>query len=581
MPINKLPDYIINRLKAWEIVQRPASVIKELTENSLDAGASEITISINDWWKSLISVQDNWEWIQLSDMDLLLERYATSKIKTEDDLLDIKNYGFRWEALASIAEVSKITVISKTAYAEIWTKLIKRWSENIIKNIPVWFDHWTLISIEDIFYNVPARQKFLKSAQTEFYYCYNYFVDVALWHYDKRFILKKNDKIIFDLLPKEWLLDRLTDVYKKDRSNNLIDINYKDENVDFWWITSDSSLRFGSWENIKIYVNSRPIEDKVIKKALMDAYYRQMTPWEYPLSVLVLDVKTDMVDVNVHPSKLNVKFWDSRKIYEIVYSSVKNALWENKIANTDIEYKKTYVWAWSELDLMLSNKKNDFTQPEQENLLSVNDIWKFNIYWSWFIDNDEDKIFENEFIWEYKIVWQIWNSYIVLESKDAAYYIDQHALAERIAFERMKKEKDLNPELLLQPLKFDVMNIPNLDDKIQELNQLWFDISWIGESMIVIYAVPKIFVTYPVDLSKLLNYVLYLENITYDNVLDWIFATKSCKTSIKAWHRLSMGQMLNLVRDWFENIEGMFVCQHGRPFFVQVDKKNIDKLFDR
>lgn len=581
MPINRLPDYIINRLKAWEIVQRPASVIKELTENSLDAGASEITISINDWWKSLISVQDNWEWIQLSDMDLLLERYATSKIKTEDDLLDIKNYGFRWEALASIAEVSKITVISKTAYAEIWTKLIKRWSENIIKNIPVGFDHWTLISIEDIFYNVPARQKFLKSAQTEFYYCYNYFVDVALWHYDKRFILKKNDKIIFDLLPKQWLLDRLTDVYKKDRSNNLIDINYKDENVDLWWITSDSSLRFGSWENIKIYVNSRPIEDKVIKKALMDAYYRQMTPWEYPLSVLILDVKTDMVDVNVHPSKLNVKFWDSRKIYEIVYSSVKNALWENKIANTDIEYKKTYIWAWSELDLMLSNKKNDFAQPEQENLLSVNDIWKFNIYWSWFIDNDEDKIFENEFIWEYKIVWQIWNSYIVLESQDAVYYIDQHALAERIAFEKMKKEKDLNPELLLQPLKFDVMNIPNLDDKIQELNQLWFDISWIGESMIVIYAVPKIFVTYPVDLSKLLNYVLYLEEITYDNVLDWIFATKSCKTSIKAWHRLSMGQMLNLVKDWFENIEGMFVCQHGRPFFVQVDKKNIDKLFDR
>jgi DNA mismatch repair ATPase MutL len=120
-----------------------------------------------------------------------------------------------------------------------------------------------------------------------------------------------------------------------------------------------------------------------------------------------------------------------------------------------------------------------------------------------------------------------------------------------------------------------------LEDKISQLTNLWFDISLISENVIVIYAVPKIFVIYPVDLTKLLNYVLYLKNITYDNILDWIFATKACKTSIKAWYRLSMQQMMNLIKDWFENIEGMFVCQHWRTFFVQVEKKNIDKMFDR
>lgn len=583
MAIRKLPDYIINRLKAWEIVQRPASIIKELVENSLDAGAQNIIISINDWWKSLISVQDDWSGIELSDMDLLLERYATSKINNEDDLFNIKNYWFRWEALASIAEVSKTTIISKTAYSEVWTKLTKRWSENIIKNMSVGFEHWTLVSIEDIFYNVPARQKFLKSAQTEFYYCYNYFVDVALRHYDKRFVLKKNDKVIFDLLPQDGLLARITDIYKKDWSANLLDINYKDENVSLWWVVSDSSLRFGSAENIKIYVNSRPIEDKIIKKALMDAYYRQIMPGEYPLAILILQVKTDMVDVNVHPSKLQVKFRDSRKIFEIIYTSVKNTLWWNKIASVNMDFKKPDISKWSEFNLVVGdNKTNDDTDKfTQESLISPGGISGLHIHWPGFMDVEEEKIFENEFIWEYKLVGQMWNSYIVLESKDSVYYIDQHALAERIAFEKIKKEKNLNPEILLQPLKFDVVNVPDLEEKISQLGLLWFDISLISENVVVIYAVPKIFVIYPVDLTKLLNHVLYLKEITYDNILDWIFATKACKTSIKAWYRLSMQQMMNLIKDWFENIEGMFVCQHWRTFFVQVEKKNIDKMFDR
>lgn len=583
MAIRKLPDYIINRLKAWEIVQRPASIIKELVENSLDAGAENIIISINDWWKSLISVQDDWSGIELSDMDLLLERYATSKINNEDDLFNIKNYWFRWEALASIAEVSKTTIISKTAYSEIWTKLIKRWSENIIKNMPVGFEHWTLVSIEDIFYNVPARQKFLKSAQTEFYYCYNYFVDVALRHYDKRFVLKKNDKVVFDLLPQDGLLARITDIYKKDWSANLLDINYKDENVSLWWVVSDSSLRFGSAENIKIYVNSRPIEDKIIKKALMDAYYRQIMPGEYPLAILILQVKTDMVDVNVHPSKLQVKFRDSRKIFEIIYTSVKNTLWWNKIASVNMDFKKPDISKWSEFNLVVGdNKTNDNTDEfTQESLISPGEISGLHIHWPGFMDFEEEKLFENEFIGEYKLVGQMWNSYIVLESKDNVYYIDQHALAERIAFEKIKKEKNLNPEILLQPLKFDVVNIPDLEEKISQLSLLWFDISLISENVVVIYAVPKIFVIYPVDLTKLLNHVLYLKKITYDNILDWIFATKACKTSIKAWYRLSMQQMMHLIKDGFENIEGMFVCQHWRTFFVQVEKKNIDKMFDR
>lgn len=590
MAIKKLPEYVINRLKAWEVVNRPANVLKELVENSIDAWSTYVEVNIKDWWKNLLSVLDNWEWIQLSDMDLLLERYATSKIQSDEDLQTIASYGFRWEALASIAEVSKVTIMSKTAYSEIWTKLTKRWNEHIINHVPVPFKNGTSILVEDLFYNVPARLKFLKSSQTEFYYCYNYFVDVALWHYDKSFVLKKNDKISFDLKPTDSLIDRINDVYKKDWTKNLSPLQYKDDDIEITWVVSDPSIRFGSAENIKIYVNSRPVQDKIVYKALIDAYRRQITPGEFPLVVLMINIDSSMVDVNVHPSKQQVKFLDSQKIYQIVFDTVQKCLWDNKISNVS-----SFVSDWSfwnnyfgksiglpKQNVFLGSK--DLHDKQETNIFSWDNFKSqdFSLSNNDSLDKvEEQNIFNNQQIWDYQIVWQIWNSYIVLQSNDALYYIDQHALAERISFESMKKNIDTKKELLLQPVKFNVVDLADLDKKIEKLNEMWFDCSMLSDGVMVVYAVPKVFVTYPVDLEKLFNHVLYLEDITFDHVLDWIFATKACKTSIKAWHKLSYQQMSNLVKDGFEQIDWMFVCQHWRPFFVKVDKKKVDELFDR
>lgn len=590
MAIAKLADYVINRLKAWEVVNRPSNVLKELVENSIDAWATSLEINIVDWGKILISVQDNWEWIQLSDMDLLLERYATSKLKTDEDLLSLSSYWFRWEALASIAEVSKITVLSKTAYSEIGTKLTKRWTEKIVNHQPVPFKNGTVITVEDLFYNVPARLKFLKSTQTEFYYCYNYFVDVALWHHDKDFIFKKNDKVVFDLKATDDLIDRINEIFKKDWKNNLKTLDYSDDDLTITWVVSDPTIRFWSSENIKIYVNSRPIQDKIIYKAIMDAYNRQISPWEFPFVVLKLDIKPELIDVNVHPSKMQVKFVDSQKIYQLVYTSVYKCLSDNKITsvvhdfiwsensgNTPNYYNKT-LWQNVFLGSRDFNKKSEdniFWFQEQKikgSPLSNNQTFDFY---------DDSKTYSNPDIWDYQIVWQLWNTYIVLQSNDALYYIDQHALAERIAFENMKKATSLKKELLLQPVKFSVTDIPDLQEKITQLNELWFDCSLLSENVMVVYAVPNIFITYPVDLETLFNYVLYLEDINFNHVLDGVFATKACKTSIKAWHKLSYEQMANLIKEWFDSIEGMFVCQHWRPFFVKIEKGSVDKMFDR
>lgn len=168
-----------------------------------------------------------------------------------------------------------------------------------------------------------------------------------------------------------------------------------------------------------------------------------------------------------------------------------------------------------------------------------------------------------------------------MQSDSGLYLVDQHALAERIAFENMKRSQELVPETLLQPLKFEATQVPDLQGKIDELNGLGFEISFLSENVIVMYAIPKVFVQYPVDMNLLLNHVLYLEHITYDYLLDGIYATKACKASIKAGHKLSYLQMKHLIEEGFEAIPGMFVCQHGRPFFVKMSKGDIDKLFDR
>jgi DNA mismatch repair protein MutL len=306
----------------------------------------------------LISVQDNGSGIELSDMDLVFERYATSKIYGEQDLYTLKSYGFRGEALASISEVSKTSVISKTAYAEIGTKITKVENKLVTRHQPVGFDHGTIVSVEDLFYNVPARLKFLKSSQTEFFYCYNYFVDVALFHYDKHFIFKKNEKVVFDLPKVGELMERVQDVFKKDWSANINDIFYQDEQIRMTGLVSDSQLRFGSTEHMRIYVNSRPVQDKIIRKAIMDAYHRQITPGEYPFIFLMIESAPGTVDVNVHPRKLEVKFADPGKLYDVVFHTVQKGITESRIATASVETSQKVYGSWTPSG-QVSGERND------------------------------------------------------------------------------------------------------------------------------------------------------------------------------------------------------------------------------
>lgn len=196
-----------------------------------------------------------------------------------------------------------------------------------------------------------------------------------------------------------------------------------------------------------------------------------------------------------------------------------------------------------------------------------------------------DEVLKNEMIGEHKIIGQLWDSYIIVQGDDGIYYVDQHALAERIAFEKMKKdltlESNLKPDILLQPLLLEIPQRADIDEKIRQINELGFDCSLFSENRIIVYAVPQIFVMYKVDMEKLFTHIFDLDQISFDHVLDQVFASKACKTSIKAGDKLSLVQMVELVKEGFDVIPGLFVCQHGRPFFVKSDRRELDKFFDR
>ncbi len=196
---------------------------------------------------------------------------------------------------------------------------------------PVGFEQGTFVSVEDLFFNVPARLKFLKSTQTEFFYCYNYVIDIAIQHYDKERIFKKQDKIILQLPPADSFTERIVTIFKQDRRENLKSLTKSTPQIQIQGMIGDANLRFRSRENIRIYVNSRPVQDKIIMKAIMDAYRRQIKPGEYPFVVLDLQIDPQIVDVNVHPAKLNVKFADSQSVFELVHSAVMEVLGQERI----------------------------------------------------------------------------------------------------------------------------------------------------------------------------------------------------------------------------------------------------------
>lgn len=497
-----LDDATINKIAAGEVVDRPSSIVKELIENSIDAGATKVIIEIKNGGISYIKITDNGCGFASDDVELAFERHATSKIRKEEDLLHIKSMGFRGEALASIAAISKVTLTSKNINESIGVRAIVE-AGNILSVEKCGTPQGTIIEVRDVFYNVPARYKFLKKDFTEAGYIEDVVTRIALANSKVSFKLISNGKIILSTLGKGKINDTIYDVFGRDIYNNLIDVNYEYESMRVTGVIGQPCISRSTRSQQFTYINSRYIKDKIISSAIDRACLQKYAIGKFAFVVLNLDINPKHVDVNVHPSKLEVKFDDEGAVFEAVYHSIKNALEQDAIKNSPFSIIKNEVKEANyektpsneeQIKVKYDSLTGDFNvksivtkEPEekeekifkpyvaeenQENIYKIAFNSSSNAEENIQIDRNiaieenleeiktevgkiesVDNILEEkeasklENIKEvsqtkepiyYKYVGQVFDTYIIIQIGEKMYIIDQHAAHERLLYEQIK-----------------------------------------------------------------------------------------------------------------------------------------------
>lgn len=609
--IKILPQYIANRIAAGEVVGRPEAVVKELIENSLDAGASHIQLIVRDAGKSLIQVIDNGLGMNEDDALLSFQRHATSKISEAEDLENIRTLGFRGEALASIAAVSQVELKTKTELDELGT-LIKNHGSEVVEDTKIQTENGTSIAVRNLFYNTPARRNFLKTNQTEFRHIYDTFIRLAIANPDIAFTFINEDEEIFELKPAD-LQNRLIQIYGLEAVENLIDIDYSNDLVSLKGFTSKPSFTKKTKQDQMLFLNKRYFVNKSLSYAVHTAYEDLIDKGDYPNFFLFISLDPKAFDVNVHPSKLEVKFEDEKALFGFVRKGVWNTLDKNDLivsvkipAGEEDQYseRKTPNILSSSAFTKKSGYDSAFTF--KKNTLSSADT--VNIH-EMFTRKQEDKVNDgDEFIESLEQdvlssklhkdsdtdslvnkseIWQFQKKYIMYQLDSTLMIIDQHAAHERILYEqaidRLNSNANLSQQLLipiyveLNPVDYEV--VKSLE---KELKALGFDIELQSKRKVKITGIPSD--VRIGDEGKILKELID-QFKEYDVKLnlekrDNLAKSYACKHAIKAGDHLSEHEMLNLIDKLF-SVKMPYVCPHGRPTIVKISMDELDKMFVR
>jgi DNA mismatch repair protein MutL len=521
LKIQKLPEEVINKIAAGEIVERPASVLKELIENSIDAGATSIEISIEKGGKSLISVKDNGEGIPQNDLTLAVQRFCTSKIKSEEDLYMINSYGFRGEALSSISSVSKFKLTSRVL-GELTGHQIYIEGGKFKHLMEVGSQLGTTVEVRDLFFNVPARQKFLKTERTELIHVLDVFTKYVLNHTDKHFKLFIDKKEYYNVYPST-LTERLSQIISKDFIRNLVEINYENQLGKIYGLVSigDSPNKKGY-----IFVNGRPVRNYLIsstvKSLIGDNFY-----------ILFLELPPYFVDTNVHPAKIEVKFRKESSVVNLIKGGI-------------------------------SEKINPF---------------KTNSY----IDNElkqEVSTYGKESP-KFEIVGQIENTFLVAYYNGEIYIIDQHVAHERVQYEilmneYLEKGKIPSQKLISPiPLKLTPDETAKLMNLKEKLNNIGYEFK-IQEPNVFITGIPAS--TSIEAAEEALNDILYSNDIFVP--VEEMFSRISCRQSVMAGDKLNYEKAKSILEMWIKT-ENPNLCPHGRPIYYKISLDEVKKVVGR
>jgi DNA mismatch repair protein MutL len=591
--IRILPEILSNKIAAGEVVERPASVVKELVENALDAESTRIVIEVEKGGRSLIRVSDNGGGMLHDDALLAIERYATSKIYRNEDLFAIKTLGFRGEALPSIAAVSRFSLVTRDARTDAGTEITIE-GGRIKKVSAIGAPVGTMVSVKQLFFNTPARRKFLKGIQTEMGHITDVMAGLALGKPEVQFRLLHNDRPL-----KNWIIvsepsDRVIDVLGRDLKNNLHHIHYDDEYLSLeGWLSSPMMTRKTS-RSLYLYVNGRLVRDRVIQHAVFEGYAGKIVKGQFPIAVLFVRVPFERVDVNVHPAKNEIRFQDQKQVHDTVRQAVQKTLQQ-------VERSRWVVSKRSEDGDSVSERKipnAHFARPQhtvsesekraffagrhsQSGIRTGVPIYEF------------EKKHAQQGLWlqgrfkDLKIIGQFQDIYIVCEAKEDLILIDQHAAHERITYERLKNSMNNKMEmqglLIPETIELGYREARTFEKFRPQLKELGFETEHFGGETYVVKSVPAILKDSeikPLIIEILEKWIENGSDTIAEEAIDDCIKLMACHGSIRANQRLS-DQETHAMLEQLDACQQPSNCPHGRPTWIKLSKGFLEKAFKR
>ncbi len=583
--IKQLSKHLINQIAAGEVIERPASVVKELVENSVDAGATKISVEVSNECRD-IRVADNGSGIHPDDIMLAFSKHATSKIATDEDLFDIHTLGFRGEALSSIISISKLTCTTRTKDFETGTKVKCENSE--VKKVETGCAIGTIMEIKDLFYNIPARLKFLKNSNTEFSYIQELVQSIAIANPQASFELKKNGKTVLKTSGNNELKYALKELFPSNVTDNLKEVLKTDSisGMKLSGYVSTPDFTRSSKKDFHIYINGRTVKCPIFMKSIDMAYKNLISSNKYPFVVLNLELPPSDVDVNVHPTKKEVRYKNTNMIFNFIMTGILAGL-SNHVEPTRPTFSRP-------AERFIDN-------DERENVIEFKPIEQAVIF-----NKDSDEMFIKDTVFdeisdgsilkpeqkqifkpietepepEENIIGQYKNTYILVEKEDGLEIIDQHIAEERYIYEKLKSEKNIISQLLFVS---DVQTVSATEaelikENLDKFEKFGFGIEFTGDTELIFRKVPQLIAkTNPQDI---LSDILANIESDIDGLEEKILITTSCKAAVKAGQKLSTWQMQEIVKKW-RTTEMPYTCPHGRPIVKFFPHKEIAGFFQR
>ena len=584
MKIHVMSDILANKIAAGEVVERISSVVKELVENSIDANSKTIIVNLSESGTKSIKVIDDGVGMEADDAKICFERHATSKIKNEDDLFFINTLGFRGEALPSIASVSKVDLV--TCASKIGTHIVIEGGVfKVVEETQARIG--TQIEIKDLFYNTPARLKYLKSDATELANVTMYIEKLALSHPNISFTLTNNDKKIVFTSGSGDELKCIHEIYGYTVSSNMIEINASNDDYDVHGFICKPCVLKSNRNHMISFVNGRCVKNMEVNGAVNDGYYTFKPDIKFPVTILHIETDPTLIDVNIHPTKQDIKFSKIDGLKEIITKAINEAL-RKTILVPKIEVNEPTTYVPSEIVLPTVNE--EITPYEVVEQTSLDFKTSFNDVVTEVENNSKKDVEVNELVKKLELYPQgvVFGTYIIAQNDDGMYLIDQHAAQERINYEKILKalrEKKIYTTSLLLPITIELSSseFQTIKENMEILTDMGFKVSEFGINTYVITEHPTWLITgLETESVKKIFDIIIEGKYKFDRVRfnDHIAATMACKMSVKGNEAITLEQAENILKD-LVLCDNPYNCPHGRPTIITFTRYELERMFKR